>query len=50
MSALNSVVPAIARRHTRLVLCAIVAAAALAACGDKNEQAAAPAGTLAPPQ
>ncbi len=49
MSALNSVVPAIARRHTRLVLCAIVAAAALAACGDKNEQAQAPAGGGMPP-
>lgn len=52
MSALNSVVPAIARparRHTRGVLCAIVAAAALAACGDKNEQAAAPAGGGMPP-
>ena len=52
MSALNSVVPAIARparRHTRGVLCAIVAAAALAACGDKNEQAQAPAGGGMPP-
>lgn len=50
MSALNSVVPAIARRHIRLALCAIVATAALAACGDKNEQAPPPGAGMPPPQ
>ena len=52
MSALNSVVPAserAARRHARGVLCAIVAAAALAACGGKNGEAQAPAGGGMPP-